>query len=108
MEFDESNPALINDQNLYEHIQNVGRLILGNNNFILCETTMGGEDFAFYLEKIPGAMFFLGVQDKNQNVSHTFHSPYFSIDEDALPLGAALNAAIAEMYIELAQTIGFV
>jgi IAA-amino acid hydrolase len=108
VEFDEGTvfyPALINDQKMYEHIKKVGSLMLGQRNVLLCEPTMGGEDFSFYTEKVPGAMFFLGAKNKSENTSHTFHSPYFSLDEDTLPLGAAMNAAIAEMYIESAQSV---
>lgn len=93
-------PALINDNKMYEHIYKVGSLMLGKNNFLSTEPTMGGEDFAFYLEEIPGAMFFLGVGTENSTALQMFHSPHFELNEDTLPIGAAMNAAIAEMYIK--------
>lgn len=93
-------PALINDNKMYEHIYKVGSLMLGKNNFLSTEPTMGGEDFAFYLEEIPGAMFFLGVGTENSTALQMFHSPHFELNEDTLPVGAAMNAAIAEMYIK--------
>ena len=108
MEFDEGKrffPALINDEKMYEHIYKVACLILGKDNVLLAEPTMAGEDFSFYLEEIPGAMLYLGVGSKNINDTQTFHSPYFSLDEDTLALGAAINAALAEMYIESAQPV---
>ncbi|MCO5607078.1 hypothetical protein L7F22_061270 [Adiantum nelumboides] len=75
--------------------------VLGCEGFIdFDEPTMGGEDFAFYLEKIPGAMFFLGVGSESSTVKQMFHSPYFSLNEDTLPIGAAMNAAIAELFFK--------
>jgi carboxypeptidase Ss1 len=55
--------------------------------------TLGGEDFAFYLQKVPGAMFRLGVMNKKIGADKPWHSPEFKIDEDALYYGTALMTA---------------
>lgn len=52
----------------------------------------GGEDFAYYCEKIPGAFVFLGAGNSAKGCEHAHHHPRFNIDEDVLPLGAALHA----------------
>jgi hippurate hydrolase len=52
--------------------------------------SMGGEDFAFFLEKLPGAYVWLGVGDVSG-----LHTPQFAFDEEILPQGAALLTAIA-------------
>ncbi|QIN77246.1 amidohydrolase [Rubrobacter marinus] len=52
--------------------------------------SMGGEDFAFFLEKLPGAYVWLGVGDVSG-----LHTPQFAFDEEILPRGAALLTAIA-------------
>lgn len=50
------------------------------------EPSMGGEDFAYYLQHKPGAFLFLGAaQDTGESPPH--HSPHFLINERALPLG---------------------
>jgi len=56
---------------------------------------MGAEDFACYLQKVPGAFVFLGTRGKAARSRFNHHSPHFDIDERALPLGAALLAALA-------------
>ena len=56
---------------------------------------MGAEDFSCYLEKVRGAFVFLGTRGKARRTQHNHHSAYFDIDERALPLGAALLAALA-------------
>ena len=59
------------------------------------EKVMGGEDFSFYLEKIPGAMVFVGVGNKEKQTDFPLHSDHFNLDEDVLPVGAALHAQFA-------------
>ncbi|KAI5077607.1 hypothetical protein GOP47_0007431 [Adiantum capillus-veneris] len=95
-------PALINDPKMVEHIRTVGDLMLGQSNVQTAKPSIGGEDFSYYLDKVPGAMLFFGVGNKSAEVNFILHSPYFQVDEDSLPLGAALNAAIAEMYLQTA------
>jgi hippurate hydrolase len=56
----------------------------------LAHPSMGAEDFAFFLEKVPGAFIWLGVGDVSG-----LHTPKFSFDEEILPQGAALLTALA-------------
>lgn len=60
---------------------------------------MGSEDFSFYQEEIPGYFFFLGMKNETRGVIGSVHSPYFEINEDALPYGAALHASLAARYL---------
>jgi hypothetical protein len=59
---------------------------------------MGGEDFAYYLEKLPGAFMFLSSSNpaKGTDVSH--HNPKFDVDEDVLWEGSAVFVAIVEEF----------
>lgn len=54
--------------------------------------TMGGEDFSFYLQKVPGAFAFLGGAVAG---GASYHNPRFMIDERALELGTALHVSLA-------------
>lgn len=60
---------------------------------------MGSEDFAFYLDKVPGSMFFLGTKNEKKGATHPPHSPYYVIDEDIFPIGAALHATFAYSFL---------
>lgn len=51
---------------------------------------LGGEDFAYYLQKTPGTFVFLGGANEKKDIRSKLHSPDFNIDEEALPLGTAL------------------
>jgi metal-dependent amidase/aminoacylase/carboxypeptidase family protein len=61
---------------------------------------MGSEDFSFYLQKVPGTFAFRGVGNKKKDIIYPHHHPKFNIDEDILPLGTALHAAVALEYLK--------
>ncbi len=63
---------------------------------------MGAEDFSYVLEKVPGAMFFLGVAPDGDNWSQccAIHSPRMHVDEDALPHGVAMLAGCAVEFLD--------
>ncbi|KAI8565160.1 hypothetical protein RHMOL_Rhmol03G0239200 [Rhododendron molle] len=92
-------PACVNDEGLHQHVKRTGGLVLGPENVKLGHKVMAGEDFAFYQELIPGVMFSIGIRNEKVGSVHSPHSPHFFLDEDVLPIGAALHAALAETYI---------
>lgn len=102
-DFDEENhplyPATINDDTLYHHVKTVGGLLLGPRNVLQGKKVMAGEDFAFYQERIPGMMIGIGIRNEAVGSVHSPHSPHFFVDEDVLPIGAALHAVLAETYL---------
>jgi metal-dependent amidase/aminoacylase/carboxypeptidase family protein len=55
---------------------------------------MGSEDFAFYLERVPGAMFRLGCSSDRAG-GPSLHSPLFDMDEECLRVGAKILARAA-------------
>ena len=60
----------------------------------LPEPSMGGEDFALFLEHVPGAHFRLGVGAEGRP-AYPLHSPDFCADESGFSLGVAGLAALA-------------
>ncbi|XP_048558436.1 IAA-amino acid hydrolase ILR1-like 5 [Triticum urartu] len=92
-------PAVVNDKRLHQHVENVGRSLLGPDKVKPGEKIMAGEDFAFYQQLVPGVMFGIGIRNENVGSVHSAHNPHFFVDEDVLPIGAALHTATAEMYL---------
>ncbi|XP_054796598.1 IAA-amino acid hydrolase ILR1-like 6 [Prosopis cineraria] len=92
-------PPTVNDDRMYEHVKKVSMDLLGPSNFRQVPPMMGAEDFSFYSEVVPAAFFYIGIRNETLGSTHTGHSPYFMIDEDVLPIGAATHAAIAERYL---------
>ncbi|MCC9601280.1 amidohydrolase [Stieleria sp. JC731] len=64
--------------------------------------SMGSEDFSYYLEHVPGAMFRLGVAGSQVGTA-PLHTPTFDIDERAIAHAAKLFASIAIRYFDPAR-----
>ncbi|KAA8538452.1 hypothetical protein F0562_028002 [Nyssa sinensis] len=92
-------PPTVNDERMYEHVRKVAIDLVGQTNFRVVPPMMGAEDFSFYSQVVPAAFFYIGIMNETLGSIHTGHSPYFMIDEDVLPIGAAAHAAIAERYL---------
>ena len=77
--------------------------LFGGEAFLRLENPiMGAEDFAYVLEKVPGAMFFLGVSHQGDDWASCcgIHSTRMMVDESVLPQGAALLAGLAQGFLE--------
>ncbi|MFZ7101626.1 MAG: amidohydrolase [Peptococcaceae bacterium] len=73
--------------------------LFGEEAVVSQEKVTGGEDFAFFVEKIPGAIAFLGCKNPQKQADFPHHHPRFNIDEDVLSRGAALYAQYALDYL---------
>jgi amidohydrolase len=93
-------PALINHASGAEVVRSAIRNVLGAEHLMADTPQMGSEDFAFVLQRVPGAMFRLGVQHPSWTEARTTHSSSFDLDEDALPVGAAVMAATALKFLD--------
>jgi hippurate hydrolase len=92
LDYSFSYPVTMNDEGAAQDALGVIRDLFGEENTLeLSNPSMGAEDLAFFLEKIPGAFIWLGV---GQDVSF-LHTPTFTFDEPILPLGSALLTALA-------------
>lgn len=61
---------------------------------------MGGEDFAYYLEKVPGTFYFTGARDHEKEEAYPHHHPKFDIDERALLVAANTLAKATLEYLK--------
>ena len=95
-------PPVINDDKMAALAAKAAKNVLGEDKVIteVKAPNMGGEDFAYYLEKLPGAFMFLSSSNpaKGTDVSH--HNPKFDVDEDVLWEGAAVFTAIVEEFLK--------
>ena len=82
-------PVTYNDENLTERVLPTLQKIVGKEMVYRSERTTGAEDFSFFSQQVPGFFFFLGVNKPNADPSTTpgNHSPYFFVDDKALPVG---------------------
>jgi amidohydrolase len=89
-------PALVNNDLVTTQVQEAARRVLSESHLDTASyITMGAEDMAFMLEKVPGCFFFIGSNDKARHLDYGHHHPKFDFDEEALVRGSALMAAAA-------------
>jgi amidohydrolase len=93
-------PSIINDDGMVDLLQHTADQVLGSNKYEIVKPTMGGEDFSYFTQQVPGVFFRLGVGNEDKNIVHPGHHPMFDIDEDALPIGVALLSTIALNYLK--------
>jgi amidohydrolase len=98
VEIEPGYPATINDPRAVAVI----RALAGPTYVEAPAPSMGGEDFAYVLERIPGAMAFLGVApgDGDPLARAPLHNPGMLVDEAAMPRGIALHCAFATSFLE--------
>ncbi|MEW6376400.1 MAG: amidohydrolase [Thermodesulfobacteriota bacterium] len=93
-------PPTINDDEVTTFVVELARDMLGEKKVSQMKPLMGSEDFSHYLQKIPGTFVFLGVESKEKGIIYPQHHPKYDIDEDILPIGTALNVAVALEYLK--------
>ena len=93
-------PVTLNDPAMADFLAGCAADILGGDNVRTdAEPAMGGEDFAYIAEKVPSAYLRLGATNPAKGITAGAHNPGFDIDEDALPLGAAVMAYAAMRFV---------
>ena len=89
-------PPTINDKKCSQFVIEAASKVIKQKSFEPY-LSMGGEDFSYYLEKIPGCFFFVGSCPKDQKpLSTPHHCSHFDIDENALLIGASTFTRIIE------------
>ncbi|HTE32998.1 MAG TPA: amidohydrolase [Chryseolinea sp.] len=68
---------------------------LGPENVMDEDVWMAAEDFAHYSHTVPAVFYLLGVRNEAKGITSGLHTPTFTVDEDALPLGAGIMAWLA-------------
>ncbi len=87
--------AVVNDVTVMSAFEASAIQVLGGHNIVLIDKpSMGGEDFAMYLDHVRGAQFRLGCAGE---IGHwpLLHSPVFDVDERAISIGARIMARAA-------------
>ncbi|MFZ1948372.1 MAG: M20 family metallopeptidase [bacterium] len=102
--YDKGYPAVVCDEALSDQVRGWCRELLGAPQVI--RTTgfeMGGEDFAYYAQQVPGTFILLGVTNERKGKTYLLHQPQFDIDEDVLKLGVEALAYSAYRRLEASR-----
>lgn len=98
-------PVLVNHAAPLSFVNDVIDHYIGEQHRITAEPTLAGEDFSIYLEQIPGCYFWLGSgPEHNAHEAYGLHHPKYVLNEECLPTGAAILAAIAVERLKVLTT----
>ena len=98
LQYDRGAPATINNPELTKRMLPTLRRVLGNENVIELPPTMGGEDFAYFANDVPGFYYRLGMV-KAGTTSGGHHTPTFAADNSCVPIGMRPMSVILLEYL---------
>jgi amidohydrolase len=93
----EGYPPMYNHPDVIAQLKTVIGELIGMDKIVEPEPEMGAEDFGFFIQDIPGAMFFLGCRIEGDTRRH--HNSKFDINEDCMPVGAAILTSSALKFL---------
>jgi amidohydrolase len=94
-------PAVVNEKGLAERVRTTAQHILPESQIEAGYRTMGAEDMAFIMQRLPGCFFFVGSANPDKGLNAPHHHPHFDFDERALVHAAALMAGAAWDYLQV-------
>jgi hippurate hydrolase len=93
-------PVTVNDAGFVDFARATASELLGGERLIdMRAPIMGAEDFSYVLQRVPGAMVFLGARPDGDGPAAAIHSNRMLLNESALSAGVALHAAVALRYL---------
>jgi hippurate hydrolase len=99
-------PVTTNDRDFAGFALGVARDVLGERAALeVPNAFMGAEDFSYVLERLPGAMVFLGAAPDGVKRPAPNHSNRMVLKEDAMASGIAMHAAVATTWLERAARL---
>lgn len=93
-------PVLCNSEEQTQFASDCAKEFFGEEKVFEAERLMGAEDFAYYLEKVPGTFYRLGIRNEAQGITADIHNDKFTVDEESLRTGMAMQAYLAVRALE--------
>ncbi len=92
-------PPTINDTAVTQRVLDASQKVVGNGA-IEPYLSMGGEDFSYFAQKVPGCFFFIGSSPRGKSLmSVPHHCSHFNIDEEAMLIGASVFVEVVESWL---------
>lgn len=99
-QWDEGYPPTINDPAMAAYVASVAKAVVGPDRYFeVPRPSMGGEDFAYYLQEVPGCFFLVGVQPPAADGYPPLHSDRFDFTDATIAVGV-------RMFVELVLRYG--
>lgn len=88
-------PPVVNDADLTAAVRRIGREVLGPYSIVEADQSLGGDDFAWFLEDVPGCYIRLGARDPaGTSDPIDLHGAGFDVDERCIGVGVRVLAAM--------------
>jgi len=92
-------PPTVNDPTAADYVARTAIATFGSNAFVpIGRPSMGGEDFAYYLEKIPGCFFLVGVAPDPRGAYPSLHNDHYDFTDQAMSVGIRMFVELARNY----------
>lgn len=95
IELNRATPPLVNDENISNLLATSVEKLYGKVAIVKYEKTPGGEDFAYFTQKVPGALAFVGIRNDEKGINAPHHNEKFDMDERGLEMGMNLYVQFA-------------
>ncbi len=93
-------PVLVNDPRAAALVRAAACDVVGADRVVESGPSMGGEDFAFFAERVPAAFWRLGVRQDGPAAQPTLHQSTYDFPDAAIPLGIRVHCEIARRFLE--------
>ena len=100
LEYEEGYPVVRNDESMCALAMQAASKIVSKENVLAIPAVMGGEDTAYYLQRVPGVMSRLGAGNTAKGLNAPAHASTFDVDESCIAYGAEIMAQVAWDYLE--------
>lgn len=100
MEYRKTYPSIQNNLDLVAATLPAFKRICGEKNVVELIPGMGGEDFSYFAQVVPGFYFRLGVANEEKGIIHGGHTPMYDCDEESIKTGVATMAAAVCDYLD--------
>ena len=92
-------PPTVNDPAMAAYVAKVARDVVGPDRYLTVpRPSMGGEDFAYYLEKVPGCFFLVGVEPEAAGGYPPLHSDHYDFTDEAIAIGVRMFVGLVLSY----------
>jgi len=97
--WEEGYPPVINDPTSADYVAKIAKEVVGAQAYLpVPKPSMGGEDFAYYLEKIPGCFFLVGVEPPGSGPYPPLHSDRYDFSDPAIAIGMRMFVALVKNF----------
>ncbi|HSU66863.1 MAG TPA: M20 family metallopeptidase [Tepidisphaeraceae bacterium] len=98
-EWTEGYPPTVNDPAMADYVAKIAKQTFGPDRYYpVPRPSMGGEDFAYYLQKVPGCFFFVGVEPLDRPTYPPLHSDRYDFTDGSLAVGMRMFVELVRNY----------